>query len=234
MIEINLLPKELIKQAGAAAKSAKKTEGLIVSTQKLKMPAIITGAALLAIFLLLSVIVFLQTGRFNNLSSKLESYAPEVKKIKAITKTVNALKKEAAVINGLASRKFLWARKLNSLSDSMADNVWLTELELDREVKVIRKTSIPKASAAKGRRTRPKVIETKHLEETLLIKGSAISLEEEATAVIGKFMQNLQNNEIFSKHFEGIELSFITATKIEEFDSKKFVLRGYFKTEPPE
>jgi len=227
MIEINLLPKELIKQAGTAAKSAQKSEAFVVSTQKLKRPAIITGVVLLGVYCLLLVLVFMQTGRFNGSSSRLQAYEPDIKKFRAITAAANALKRELAVINGLASRQFLWARKLNSLSDSMTDNVWLTELDLDKKVKLIRSA----ATGGKSRR-RPKMIETKHLEKTLVIEGSAISLkEEEATAVIGKFMQDLQKNKVFSKGFEGIELSSITAAKIEEFDSKNFILRCYFEPE---
>jgi len=233
MIEINLLPKELIKQAGAAAKKkTKKTEGLVVSVNKLKPAGLIAGASLLAVYILLFAGVLFQDKRFGNLSSQMEIHKPAVRNFQRLTGSLNLLNRESGVIDGLMHRRFLWARKLNSLSDSMVDNVWFTKLKLEKVVKTIKK-SASRAASRRKQKPQPEA-EVKRSEQTLIIEGTAISVDEEATAVIGKFMQNLQENEAFSRDFDRIELGSITAKKIEKFDSKDFVLRCYLNLEEEE
>ncbi len=213
MIEINLLPEEL-KKAKRVAKRLKPSQAAIILKSKLKVFAIGVFGFLIFIYVITTVAVVFQNYRIEKLSAKWEEIRPQSEKLNAVKTDLRIFNNKISSMNKMMSRRFSWSQKLNSLSDSVIPGIWLTKISIEENAK---------------RSNRPREISLVS-EKVLAIKGSAVSMTNEATAIIGKFMKSLQRNEKFSVDFEKIELGSISNKKAADIDVKDFELICTFKT----
>ena len=63
----------------------------------------------------------------------------------------------------------------------------------------------------------------------MVIQGSVVSLQQNEMTIIGKFLQDLKSNKVFSAIFSKIDLSSVQRRTIKTYDVVDFVLIGEFK-----
>ena len=97
----------------------------------------------------------------------------------------------------------LWSKKLNRLSDLAAPGMWFTNLSLDQ--------------GENGRH--------------LSIEGNISSFLKDETAVMGRFMKALKEDDAFSGDFKEIRLEAMQQKKIKNVDVMSFSINCYFKKE---
>ncbi|MDP2920796.1 MAG: PilN domain-containing protein [Candidatus Omnitrophota bacterium] len=137
MIEINLLPEELRKR---------KTEpslNLNMEVEKYKF-WIIGGSAGFLVFL--AAILFLgsivRQAQINSLTAKEKNFAVKLGELDSINKEIGALKAKMGTLDQLTKRRFLWAEKLNQLSDLVLPGIWFTRVYTDGENRLIIEGSV--------------------------------------------------------------------------------------------
>jgi Tfp pilus assembly protein PilN len=133
-------------------------------------------------------------GNWQQLSSKRE-------KIKQLNSELTKLNEKAPLIEQLISKRLLWSQTLNRISDLIVNGVWLSELRFDKQ-----KT------------------EGGEFLEYLTIHGSAASRTKDEPALIGRFMQNLKEDSVFSANFPEVELGPIQKRLINQTEIMDFVL----------
>jgi hypothetical protein len=62
-----------------------------------------------------------------------------------------------------------------------------------------------------------------------VIQGSVVSLTQNEMTIIGKFLQDIKNNKMFSTHFSKIELNSVQRRTIKTYDVVDFVVVGDIK-----
>ena len=201
IVEINLLPVELRPKRRS-------------NMPKVGLLPVISWAAL---SLFIVYIALVSIGRFeaselkrlNKRWAEMNQSHMRLLELKAQIKQVSD---RVVTIEDMLRRRFVWARKLNQLSDTMSKGIWL------KEVSLVSKTRQP---AAKGEK--PKKF------YSLVLRGSAVSQDEEETAVIGKFMKDLKDEKEFFADFSDIELNSIQSDKINNRNVMHFTITSYFK-----
>ncbi|HQP92303.1 MAG TPA: PilN domain-containing protein [Candidatus Omnitrophota bacterium] len=63
----------------------------------------------------------------------------------------------------------------------------------------------------------------------MVVQGSVVSLQQNEMTLIGKFLQDLKNNKVFSKVFSKIDLSSVQRRTIKTYDVVDFILIGEIK-----
>ena len=137
-------------------------------------------------------------GNWQNLSSK----RAEIDRLKGELAEIN---RKIPLIEQLISNRLLWSRELNIISDLLIAGIWLNELSLEKQ-----KTAEDKVS------------------ESLIIRGSAASRTKDEPALIGRFMQNLKDDSVFSANFT-VELGPIKKRLIGQTEVMDFILICRFK-----
>lgn len=66
-------------------------------------------------------------------------------------------------------------------------------------------------------------------DEGLVVQGSVVSLEQNEMTLIGKFLQDLRGNKVFTSIFSKIELNSVQRRTIKTYDVVDFVLIGELK-----
>lgn len=121
MIEINLLPEQL----------RKKRMRLFEPDRMI----FIIGASLIGIMVILflgtNLIIGINFRRGFILKAKLESIKKEAGEAELLNQELNLFKQKIGIIDELMSRRFLWAKKLNQLSDLVSPGIWLTDFFFD-------------------------------------------------------------------------------------------------------
>ena len=135
---------------------------------------------------------------WQNLSSK----RTEIDRLKGELTEIN---RKIPLIEQLISNRLLWSRELNIISDLLIAGIWLNELSLEKQ-----KTAEDKVS------------------ESLIIRGSAASRTKDEPALIGRFMQNLKDDSVFSANFT-VELGPIKKRLIGQTEVMDFILICRFK-----
>jgi hypothetical protein len=218
MIEINLLPEELRKKK--AFKMPKVSIG---------SAPIVIGIAALLISAHATVIVLT---KLNDIAHrKMEKRWMEVAPAKLEVEKVRAenlrVRKKVDTVEDLISRKVVWSRKLNQLSDLIIPGVWYTRLS-------IKKKSVPIESdgpkeTLPGKKMLGKGPAQKRMEIPYLkIEGEVSSAYGEEIAIIGKFIEQLKADEDFFGDFSGIELDSTELHSILDIDVMKFNIECYF------
>lgn len=137
MIEINLLPEDLRK---------KKTEpsfNLNIEAEKLKF--LIGGGAiglLVFIIIALSLGSFIRGSQIKGLLAKENNFSAKIAQIDAVNKEITVLKSKMTTLDQLTKRKFLWAEKLNQISDLTLPGIWFTHIYTDTENRLIIEGSV--------------------------------------------------------------------------------------------
>lgn len=137
MIEINLLPEELRK------KKSEPFLNLDLGEKKLKL--FIGGAAaglLIFIIIMLSLGSFVRKNQINSLLARERGFSGKLSEIEAVNKEIAVLKAKMAALDQLTKRKFLWAEKLNQLSDLVLPGIWFTRVCTDSENRLIIEGSV--------------------------------------------------------------------------------------------
>ena len=192
MIEINLLPEGMRKRKGLQL-------NLNLEMGKVK---VIAGGAVVGILILL--IVFLSLGssirkrQTRRLLAREQVISAQKSEIERVNKEAAVLRTKITTLEQITKREFLWAEKLNNLSDLILPGIWFTRIHTD-------------------------------LENRLVIEGSVISKEEEAMALVGKFMKGIREDKNFFVGFSNIRLESVQRKNIDERDVVDFKIALYFR-----
>lgn len=137
MIEINLLPEELRK------KSQEPVFNLNIGTDKLKFFAV-GGAIVILIVIVMALLSgsFIRKAQITSLLTKEKNFSERLSRIDAVNKEITVLKAKIAVLSPLINRKFLWAEKINQLSDLVLPGIWFTHIYTDSENRMIIEGSV--------------------------------------------------------------------------------------------
>lgn len=194
MIEINLLPEELRK------KKSEPCFKLNLQAEKLKF-WIAGGAAgsLIFIIIILALGSFIRAGQINKLLAREKNFSSKLSKLDSVNKEIAVLKVKMSALDTLTKRKFIWAEKINQLSDLVLPGIWFTRVYTDST------------------------------ENKLMVEGSVISKSEEAMASVGKFMKNLKDDAQFFKDFKNIKLESVQRKAKDERDIVDFKIALYFQ-----
>ncbi len=137
MIEINLLPEELRK------KNREPSFSLNIEAEKLKF--LIGGGAigfLIFIVVVFSLGSFIRAVKIKKLLARENSFSGKLSQIDSVNKEIAVLKSKMAAIDQLTKRKFLWAEKLNQLSDLTLPGIWFARIYTDTENRLIIEGSV--------------------------------------------------------------------------------------------
>ncbi len=137
MIEINLLPEELRK------KKSEPCFNLNMEAEKLKFWI---GGCAVGILILIVIILFLcsfiRKIQINGLLAREKNFSARLSRIDSVNKEIAVLKAKMSILDQLTKRKFLWAEKLNQLSDLVLPGVWFTHVYTDSENRLIIEGSV--------------------------------------------------------------------------------------------
>lgn len=137
MIEINLLPEELRK------KKSEPYFNLNMEAEKLKFWI---GGGAVGILILIVMILFLGSFirkiQINGLLAREKNFSSRLSQIDSVNKEIAVLKTKMSVLDQLTKRKFLWAEKLNQLSDLVLPGIWFTHVYTDSENRLIIEGSV--------------------------------------------------------------------------------------------
>jgi len=191
MIEINLLPEEIRKKNKPAFK-------IDIEMGKVKFIAAGIVLGLISLLILFSIGSCVRKKQILNLMAKKQTLSSQSSEIEIIDKNINALNTKIALLNQIVSRDFLWAAKLNQLSDLILPGIWFTRLYIISN-------------------------------DSMVIEGSAISKQEEAVALVGKFIRKIKEDAVFFDSFENIKLESVQRKSTEGKDIVDFKIVVYLK-----
>ena len=212
MIEINLLPHELRKKPSILSVFSKIDLSWLDAK---KIPVLPIASGVIALLVVLQIALFSIGIIFGvQLSAATKKYSS----ISAAKKEADALKTQVAEINRMSSaidelmfKRFSWAKKLNTLSDSLTPGIWLSQLDYDEK---------PSPLTGKGKRAIP---------GALVISGYASGSGEQGTVLIGKLIKSLEENRDFYADFENIDLVSTKSDKVDNQDVMSFKITCNFK-----
>ncbi|MBU4312485.1 MAG: PilN domain-containing protein [Candidatus Omnitrophica bacterium] len=136
MIQINLLPEEMRKRKGPQLK-------LDLQNSKVKMIA--AGGAvgvLVLLILFLSLGSSIRKGQTRRLLAREQAIAAQKSEIEAVNNEVELLKTKIGTLGQIAKQEFLWAEKLNRISDLVLPGIWFTRIRTDSENRLIIEGSV--------------------------------------------------------------------------------------------
>ncbi len=201
LIEINLLPPE---------KRKKIRHGPGLPAVKSFLPL---GIGLIAVVIIIHIFLgfalVLNKTSYNGLFKKWQSLEPKKKEADQLKSEINRMDKKITLVEQLVSARFNWARKLQSLSESIIPGVWLNSFVLGEKGEA----------------------KTNSKRVFLSLSGSAVTSGGQGAATIGKFMKNLKENPDFFDAFDEIELGSIQRKNIKETEIMDFTITAYFKKE---
>ena len=149
MIQVNLLPEEMRRQ-----KNLYFALDLTMARDRF-----LVGGVLAGILILLLVIPLLGSSirkrQIARLRLEEQKIAPQKREIEAIAKEVSILRAKMAGLDQITKRRFLWAQKLNELSDLILPGIWFTRIRTDSDERLIIEGSViskkEKAMASVGK-----------------------------------------------------------------------------------
>lgn len=137
MIEINLLPEELRK------KKPEPSFNLNIEAEKLKF--LIGGGAtglLIFIVIVFSLGSFIRGAQIKELLARENSFSSKLSQIDSVNKEIAVLRSRMTTLDQLTKRQFLWAEKLNQLSDLTLPGIWFTHIYTGTENRLIIEGSV--------------------------------------------------------------------------------------------
>lgn len=136
MIEINLLPEGL---------RPKRRDYLKLDVQMGKL-GMFAGIGCLAILILLPLIFsfgsYIRAKQIRKLLAKETGMAGQKAEVDEINNRIAVLKARADILDKITRRKFLWAKKLNELSDLILPGIWYTHIHTEAENKLLLEGSV--------------------------------------------------------------------------------------------
>lgn len=193
MIEINL-----------ASKKTQKKKINIPKISSIPSKFLLIGGAVILLVVAqfaFTALITVKENKLKGLERKWAVLEPREKEVLAIKKEMVDLNNRLEAIADIVTKRILWAKKLNDLSDSMVPRVWLTSLSIDETLK----------------------------KKYLAIKGGITSLRKDEAAVIGKFMKILKENKSFFEDFSEIKLGTLQQRKVREVEIMEFSIICFLK-----
>ena len=227
MIEVNLLPEE-------RRKKQERFKKIDLSGIDLKnIPIVKVAAGVFAVLIIIQTLLFFigLYGRvhFASLEKKYIDISPKKKEADALKFQIDNITKKVKAIDELMVNRFSWARKLNALSESMTQGVWLTEIHYDEKI-IDRVVTPPAPQKIKGKAEElVKPVTEKIAAKYLIMSGYALNTNGEGTALIGKFIKTLKANDNFYSDFSDIQLGSIKRDKMEDQEVMSFKITCLFK-----
>jgi len=130
MIEINLLPDEKRKKTKEFFSFDLGRLG--IDTGKI---AQIAGAGAVGFLVLLVLLFFMgssiRTHQMRKLMLKEQAMSEETSGAELVSDGISILRTKMQVLSQITKRQFLWAQKLNELSDLVLPGIWLTRMRTD-------------------------------------------------------------------------------------------------------
>lgn len=137
MIEINLLPEEMRKRRS----SSFKLDLEIVDRVKFLAGGIALGALILLV-IIFSIGSSLRKKQIIRLVAEEQKFDPQRSKVEKVDKEISVLKTKINVLREITKRKFLWAEKLDEVSDLVLPGIWFTKIYTDSENRLIMHGSV--------------------------------------------------------------------------------------------
>ncbi len=227
MIEVNLLPEE-------RRKKQERFKKIDLSGIDLKnIPVVKVAAAAFAVLVIIQALLFFiglySKSHYASLEKRYLEILPKKKEADALKFQIDNITKKVKAIDELMVNRFSWARKLNALSDSMTQGIWLTEIHYDE--KIIERVVVPNvAPKNKQKAEEPaKPVTEKVVVKYLIMSGYSLNTNGEGTALIGKFIKTLKENGNFYSDFSDIQLGSIKRDKMEDWEVMSFKITCLFK-----
>ena len=227
MIEINLLPEEIKKKK---KRQAAKIEVSDINLQNIPILniAAIAVAIILSIQLVLFVAGIMGGMSYDGLEKSYNEMLPKKLEAERLKTQVNSMSSKVAAIDELMVKRFIWARKLNALSEAMTPGIWLTGLDYNEKISEIQKPAkIDPMKKKPGGEAKPST--EKIVLRHLVLSGMASSMGEEGTALIGRFIKNLKSSSEFYSDFSDIELGTIKSDRADDQEVMEFQITCPFK-----
>lgn len=236
MIKINLLPDDLRKEEFSL-----KTMGIGVpgGSNLIRNACIGIVLVLVIVHSALFLVNTSSSGTVKELSQKLNRILPQKKEYLALKDEVSLVGRKAKAIDDLMANRFLWAGKLNELSDSIIPGIWLTELtyeetqsEVATEARGGPMTEMPAMpDATRFSRKDAMRSQTKRVvvARYLILSGYASSMGEQGTSLVGKFIKSMKDNPALASDFSDIKLESIKSNKVQDQEVMSFKITCAFK-----
>ncbi len=210
MIEINLVPEEYRKR---------KRKKILVLPRGF---AFFIGMWFFGLFIMFGILLNLNVESKRSKVEKLEKewslLQPKKVQLDTLKSEVSLLENELGSFKKVLYKKFYWSEKLNKISDSLLDGVWLTEI------------SIGAGEEAQGQVSSE--LPTRAI-RSLILSGSVFSKDADEENYVSEFIKNLKADKEFFKDFKDIELKSVQAKKIADKEVKDFVIVLSLKEEEP-
>jgi hypothetical protein len=207
MIEINLLPEDRRK---------KKRKKIVLPKMNFLPVAVSVLGGLIALHAIAGAIILAKRHQLKVMNGKLDQYIPKKIEFDKLKFSYDKINRKQNTIDRLTEGRLIWAKKLNDISDSMIPGVWLTELYIDEQTEFV--TLKPAAGAKPNQAPKTKSVTTKYL----VLEGYASSMFGEETAIVGKFIKSLKENESFFVDFDDIKLDSIQSSRLNEVEVMSF------------
>lgn len=179
-------------------------------TQIPKKEIILAVLGCLVLFhLFLISLTAMSAKRLKGLKGTWQELAPKRERLDGLKKQLSEINARIPLFEQVIKNRILWSKKLNQLSELMVSGIWLNELSVET-----------KKAQAKGQPLK-----------YLIIQGSCASRTKDEPALIGRFMQNLKDDPLFSSDFAEIELGPIEKRLINQTAVMDFILTCRFKQE---
>ena len=142
MIRINLVPEEL----------QKKKKGRIFKKIFKSIPLeILVGVAagvlifLISVHILLQMTIFFKLASYGRQKSLCASIAPEKGRVDKVLENLQILRKKINIVEKITVEKRIsWAEKINVISDTIPQGVWLDKVSLSKNVFLIKGSAVSK------------------------------------------------------------------------------------------
>ncbi len=217
MIEVNLLPKKAIKKKQSFSSPRALTF--------LKFAFVLCLVGLGAAHLYLVSTCSFQRSEHNRLAGELQVLRDQKKVLELAREQNIALNDNLTTIESLIEKKVMWSRKLNLLSDLIIDGVWYTNISIG--TKTVKLAS--PGSAPKSKWSVEKPAATRKIIPYLIIEGEVSSDYGNQLATLGKFIQALKDDPLFSEDFATIQLDSTSLHSIRDIEVMSFNINCYFK-----
>ncbi|MFH1777904.1 MAG: hypothetical protein ABH952_10155 [Candidatus Omnitrophota bacterium] len=173
------------------------------------------------IIIVLTIVIFLAAAAYiasrkrvlHLFEQRWQELAPQKAEIDALKNQINLYRQRITDIEQLAKREFLWAEKLNAISDALIDGIWLKNIAYEQQF------------------ISSQELENPQITRFLIINGTAISRGNNEMSYIGQFLRNLKENSSFIETFENAQLSSVQQRNISGIEVMDFTIVLEFKKE---
>ena len=225
MVELKGLPEENRKKKRSPAK-------IDVSAMNMpNFPMLSIAAWAVGIILLIQLALFvigaMNGTTFKALGLEYKNTLPKKQETEKLKIQLDTANKKVAAIDELMVKRFSWERKLNDLSDSMIPGIWLTGLQYEEKITDVPRPVSVIPSGKRGGEVRQAPEKT--VSRYLILSGAASGMGEEGTALIGRFIKSLKDDQAFYSDFSDIELGAIKREKLDDQEIMTFKITCFFR-----